>query len=209
MPAGSRRDRRSRTGRAPAPARDRSGSRRHGRPRPSGAGCPSTICSTRGCARSSVLPRAGHVPDEAGIVRRELVVAAIVDAAERERRPEMIAFARVVVDDIEDDLDVRPHAASAIAALQVKDAVRLRPEIARLRREKGERRITPVILQALFDQEAVVGEGVDRQQLDGRDAELDEMLDRRPDGRAPHRYRASRSAMSRMQLRSSPLTCAS
>ena len=46
-------------------------------------------------------------------VRLEPVVARVVDSAKRDRRPEMIAFGRVVVDDVEDHLETgcvqRPH----------------------------------------------------------------------------------------------------
>ena len=37
----------------------------------------------------------------------QAVVDGVVDAAKRERRAEVVAFASVVVDDIEDDLDAR------------------------------------------------------------------------------------------------------
>ena len=44
-------------------------------------------------------------------------------------------------------------------------------QIARLRREEGDRVVAPVVAQALLDQIAVVDEGVDRQQLGAGDAE--------------------------------------
>ena len=44
-------------------------------------------------------------------------------------------------------------------------------QIARLRREKGERGIAPVVAQPPLHQEAVLHEGVHRQQFDRGDAE--------------------------------------
>ena len=88
--------------------------------------------------------------------------------------PRSIALAGVVVDDVEDHLDAG-IVQRADCALQPDHAGR--PEIARLGREIGERRVAPVVAQSLLDKEAVVGEGMDRQELDRGDAELDEMLD--------------------------------
>ena len=69
-----------------------------------------------------------------------------------------------------------PAACSARIALLEPDHARF-AEIARLRREEGEGGVAPVVAQPLLDEEAVVGEGVDRHQLDGSDAELDEVVD--------------------------------
>ena len=104
---------------------------------------------------------AGHVPDEAGIVGRELIVAAVIDTAERESRPELIALCGVVVDNIEDHLDLS-FVKRSDRRFQIEDAVAFGPVIARLRREKGERGITPIIPQALLDEELIVGKRVDR-----------------------------------------------
>ena len=76
-------------------------------------------------------------------------------------------------------------------------------EIARLGREIGERRIAPIVAQPLLDEEAVVDEGVDRQELDRRDAEPHEMLDH---GRMAERVvgAAHRLRHLGMQLASAP-----
>ena len=58
-----------------------------------------------GWSQATVLPTAGDVVVEAPVVGAMKVVGAVVDAAERQRRPEMIALGRVVVDHVEDDLD--------------------------------------------------------------------------------------------------------
>ena len=48
---------------------------------------------------------AGEIHVVPRIFRREAVVAGVVDAAERQRRAELVAFGGVVVDDVENDLD--------------------------------------------------------------------------------------------------------
>ena len=44
----------------------------------------------------------------AAIVLDDAIVARVVDAAERKRRPEVVALGRVIVDDVENHLDSRP-----------------------------------------------------------------------------------------------------
>ena len=51
-----------------------------------------------------------------------------------------------------------------------------------VRGEEAERVVAPVVDQPLLDQEAVVDVVVDRQQLDGGDAQVEEVLDRRLGG---------------------------
>lgn len=61
--------------------------------------------------------------------------------------------------------------------------------VGRVRREVADRVVAPVVLEALAQQMVLVRELVDRQQLDGRDAQLHQVLDRRrmrqPGVRAP------------------------
>ena len=56
---------------------------------------------------------AGEVLVEARIVRLQPIVRGVVDAAQRQRRAEMVAFRGVVVDDVEDHFEPggvqRPH----------------------------------------------------------------------------------------------------
>ena len=111
---------------------------------------------------------AGVVDVVALLVRHQAVVAGVVDALERQRRPEFVALCGMVVDDVEDDLD----------AMGVKLVHHLlefvhhrRLQIARLGREEGERIIAPIIPQSLVDEIAVVDKGVDRQQFGAGDAE--------------------------------------
>ena len=51
------------------------------------------------------VARAGEVGVEARVVRLEPIVRRVVDALERQRRPEMVPLAGVVVDHVEDHLD--------------------------------------------------------------------------------------------------------
>ena len=59
------------------------------------------------------VPAAGEIGVEAQIVGDEAVVRQVVDALQRQRRPEVIPFGRVVVDHIQDHLEAgvvqRPH----------------------------------------------------------------------------------------------------
>src|SRR5215212_2543487 len=50
-------------------------------------------------------------------------------------------------------------------------------KVMRLDREEAERVVTPIIPQALLQQIAILDEGMDRQQLDRRDAEAPKMID--------------------------------
>ena len=50
-------------------------------------------------------------------------------------------------------------------------------DVARLRREKGQGLVAPVVAQLALDQRAVLHPGMHRQQLDGGDAQLDQVVD--------------------------------
>ncbi len=123
---------------------------------------------------------AGGVETVARILGQH-VVARVVDAAERQRRAHFVAFAGVVVDHVEDDLDAGGVKA-VDGALDLGDLARF--QIGPVRREERQRVVAPVVLQPLFDQVAVVGKGVDRQQFDRGDA------DPLAGGRSPGRRRA-------------------
>ena len=123
-----------------------------------------------GVAQVDRVAGAGVV-DVVAPVGRQAVVGRVVDALEGKRRPELVAFGGVVVDHVQDHLDagiveVRDH------LLEFGEGEIRVGGIAAGRGEEADRVVAPVVLEALFDQVAVVHEGVDRQQLDGRDAEL-------------------------------------
>ena len=104
----------------------------------------------------------------------EVVVRAVVDAAERERRAELAAFGGVVVDHIEDDLDagVVHDLREGLDLAQAAAA-----DILRMRRKEADRVVAPIVLEPALDQMAVVHEGMDRHELDRGDAEVAQVLD--------------------------------
>ena len=97
----------------------------------------------------------------------------------------MVALGRVVVDDVEDHLDPGPmqrlHEPLELPHLL---ALRAGGGVAGVRGEEADRRVAPVVRQAAVLKEVLVRDVVDRQQLDRRDAEIDEVGDRRLGGEA-------------------------
>ena len=86
----------------------------------------------------------------------------------------MIAFTGVVVDDIENDLD--PGIVQALyRCLEAGD--RWGRQKTRIRREKADRIIAPVIHEPAFEQVAIVDRSVDREQLECSDAQAGEVID--------------------------------
>ena len=140
-----------------------------------------------------------HVVARVGLDRA--VVRAVVDALQVEHRPEMIAFAGVVVDDVEDHFEAggvkRLHHLLELAHLSA--AVALRGVFA-VRREVPVGVIAPVVAQAFVEQVLLVDELVDRQQLDRGHAERGQVLDggrmREAGVRAAHGLRHRRDAAS-------------
>ena len=103
--------------------------------------------SVMGVERVSAA-RAVHVP--APVRRIEAIVGRVVDAPERERRAVVAEFPRVVVDDIENDLDpcfMEP--AHHVAELAHYCQAGCAGGVGRLRREVGQGLVTPVIRQPL------------------------------------------------------------
>ncbi len=92
---------------------------------------------------------------------------------------------RVVVDDVEQHLD-----AGGVQVLDhrlelVQGALRVRRRrVRRVRREEAERVVAPVVRQPAQHEVGLVREGVDRQQLDGRDTQPEEVVDERGMGQA-------------------------
>ena len=118
----------------------------------------------------SVLP----VPRVVGVARAVLledVVRLVVQTAEAQRRPAVVAFRRVVEHDIENDLDAGPVQRLDHIAKFIHRAKRiLTRAVGLVRRKERDRRIAPVID---FSRRAVLGIELEhRQQFDGRDAEL-------------------------------------
>ena len=127
------------------------------------------------------VPRAGVVHVVAGVVLHQPVVRRVVDALEAQRRAEVVALRRVVVDDVQDHLDAgRVHRAHHLLELLhlLADLVLGvgGAGVLLVRREEAEGVVAPVVAQPLLGQRAVVHELVHRHQLDRRHAELGEVV---------------------------------
>ena len=130
---------------------------------------------------------AGVVDAMTRIIRDKAVVAGVVEPAKRQRRAQLAALGGVVVDDVEDHLDAGGMQPSHRDAHLVRGIL---GQIARLDREEAERVVAPVVAQPLLEERAVLHEGVDRQQLDRRNAEPAQMVDDFGIRRAPRMCRA-------------------
>ena len=110
----------------------------------------------------------------------EPVVGGVVDAAPRQRRPELVALGGVVVDDIEHDLEpglvvALDHVLELVHLLTARTAGR----VGRMRGEVRQGVVAPVVGQPVADQVLLVREVVHREQLDGGDAEAQKMVEHR------------------------------
>jgi hypothetical protein len=126
------------------------------------------------------VPAAGEVLVASRVTGLRPVVGLVVDAAERQRRPEFAAFGGVVVDHIEDDLDAlavqHPHHRLELAqqAERVDEAA-----VPRVGGEERERGVAPVVRQAALVQVPLGEVAVHRHELDRGDAEALEVRDDR------------------------------
>ena len=123
---------------------------------------------------------AGVIHVVARIVVHETVVRRVVDAAKAQRRPEVIALRRVVVDDVEDHFEAggmqRLH-----HRLELAFGARGR-RVVLMRGEVADRVVAPEVAQTLLDEMPVVHEVVHRHQLHRRDAEALQIVDDRRGG---------------------------
>ena len=117
-----------------------------------------------------------RVVDIVARVLLQPVIAAIVEAAETERRAEFAALAGVVVDHIHQDLDAGAVEASD-HGLELGN--RGFVQVTRLRREEADGLVAPVVPQLPCRQELVVDESLRGQQLDRRDAEPGQIFEHR------------------------------
>ena len=117
---------------------------------------------------------AGEIHVEARIFRREPVVGQVVDPAKTERRPEVISFAGVIVDHVQNHLD--PGGVEvAHHRFELRDlaAYPLRCwNTCASGAKKPIGVVAPVIRQASIDQNLVVDKCVHRQQLHRRHAQI-------------------------------------
>ena len=125
----------------------------------------------------------------------QTVIAAVVQPAKTQGRPQRVAFARMVVDHVQDHLD--PGGMKAVDhALHLADAAP--PQIARFGGEKADGLIAPVIAQPARHQKAVIDKGLHGQQFNGGDPQPDQMLQHRI-GAQPQHGAAQRGGHARMQ----------
>ncbi len=130
---------------------------------------------TTGWSPASVLPQPVSLTRRAGLVGRVAVVGAAVEAAQRQRRAELVALAGVVEDEIEDDADAgRPERRHRVA--QFGHTARRE---ARVERHERDRIVAPGVAQPERAEMALVDPGRHRHQFDGGDAERRQMLDDR------------------------------
>src|SRR6185437_512076 len=115
----------------------------------------------------------------ARLVLHEAIVSGVVDAFETESRPEVVAFGGVVVDHVENDFDAgameRLHHAFEFADLLAAVAG---AGITGIGGEEVDAVIAPVIAETLFTQRLVIDKSVNRHQLNRRDAQVLQILDR-------------------------------
>ena len=137
-------------------------------------------CRTRGCGHVERVAAAGEVHVVARVVGRQPIIGGVVDAAHRERRPQLVALGGVVVDHVEDHLDAGGvHGPDHHLELLHGVLRNARCSIVGLGGEEAERVVAPVIGQPLLEQVAVVEVVVHRQELDGGDAQVVQVLDGR------------------------------
>mgnify|MGYP003693563813 CR=1 FL=1 len=122
---------------------------------------------------------AGEVQVVPLVVGNQAVIRTVVDAAQRQRRAELITFGGVVVDHVEDDLEPgaveRFHHPLELADRLVRQSGR---RIADVRREERLRVVAPVVRQASLDEVAIVRVMMHRHQFDSGHAESLQVLDR-------------------------------
>ena len=159
--------------------------------------------------RVEAVAGAREVHVAARVVRHQPVVRGVVDALEREHRPEVVALGRVVVDDVEDDLD-----AGAVQrldhALELLDLLALRPRgrVGGVRREVADRRVAPVVREPALVDEALLDDVVHREQLHRGDAERRQVRRWRRRRPGPRRCRADPRARPGCRC-VKPFTCSS
>ena len=124
---------------------------------------------------------AGVVDVARRVILRRAVVRAVVDAAEAQNRAVGAALGGVVVDDVEDDLDARAvqRAHHRLELAHHRGGVAAPGGVRGVRREETDRVVAPVVGHPAALQVGLAHELVDRQQLDGGDAERAQVLDDR------------------------------
>jgi hypothetical protein len=117
-------------------------------------------------------PRPVQVPGAIGL---QPVPGEVVEPAEAQRRPEVVAFGGVVVDHVDDDLDPgemqRPHHRLELVDRVVGGGVLV------VRCEESDAVVTPVVAASGLEEVLVLDELVDGEQFHRGDAEGHEMFE--------------------------------
>ena len=136
----------------------------------------------------------GIVDAAARIMGIQPVIDGVIQPSQRQGRPRLAGFRRMVVDHIQEHLD--PGCVQgAHHGLELAHNVLRRGAacITSIRRKKGESVVSPVVLQAEPDQAMFVDVMVHRQQFDSRDTQFFQVLDggfrAEPEVSAPDRFR--------------------
>ena len=135
-------------------------------------------CSTCGMPHVQRVPRAGVVHVVPAVVRHQAVVGRVVDPLERQQRPEVVALGRVVVDDVEDDLDARlvQRLHQVLELLHLVSPLAARVFV--VRRQVPDGVVAPVVAQSFVEQRRVLHELMDGQELDRGNPETLQVLHR-------------------------------
>ena len=123
---------------------------------------------------------AGEVLVELQVPVEESVVRGVVDAAEVDRRTEVVALGGVVVDDVEDHLDAG-LVKGPDHGLELRDGAArvLVRRVLVVRCEEAECVVAPVVSQSKVEQAVVVQELVHRHEFDRGDVQRFEVVDDR------------------------------
>ena len=110
------------------------------------------------------VARAGEIQIETRIVRLQPVVSEIVDPAKAKRRAEMISFRRMIVNHIENHFDTR-RVEIAHHRFELEDlfAQLSAAGVLRVRREKSDRVVAPIVSETPIDQCLVINMRMHRQ----------------------------------------------
>ncbi len=125
------------------------------------------------------VPGAGEVLEVARRLGGHHVVRQRVEPLEAQRRPEVVALAGVVVDDVEHHLDAGAVQRLHHALELVHHVERAGAGVARVGREVPERVVAPVVAEPLGLEEPLVHRVVHREELHRGDAERLEVVDDR------------------------------
>ncbi len=123
----------------------------------------------------------GEVHVVARITRDHPVVGQIIDTAERKRRPGLIAFGRMVVNHVQDDLkagvvECLDHLLEL--ANHFRRSLRV-ARIPRLRSEESQRVVAPIVPQSPVDEMSVLDEGMHRHQFERGNTQFFQVFDDR------------------------------